>query len=206
MPNLTLTIGQLRVSPLFWSLCLAFVISSFSLWRRLVKEEYREQDIFATSLFMLLSGLAFGRLSLVTVGAGEIGAFAGAVLIYAWRLKTLGKNVWEGLDALPLPFLYFLVFWGGGLFLTSWKLACLLYSAAGIGGMILYFFLKRRYRRFSWYRSGKTGFLFWALSFYGSVLLLVLDILISGSLYWAKLFWLVMMIASILAIYFRAKE
>ena len=97
MSDLSLTLGQLKITPLFWSLGLAFVVSSFSIWRVLTKEGYKDEDIFATNLLMLLSSIAFGRLSLIFAGAPEIGCFWGAVVIMFWRLKAMGKNIWEGL-------------------------------------------------------------------------------------------------------------
>lgn len=206
MPDLTLTLGQLKITPLFWSLCLAFAASSFSIWRKMIKEDFREEEIFSLNLFMLLAGISFGRLSWMAVDAPEIGAVIGILLIVIWRLKSLNRNIWEGLDTLSQPMIYSLIFVGLGLFLSKGNYFSLFYTLAGITGLLLYSLLKTRYRRFSWYKSGKTGFLFWAISFYLSLSLLILDFVTRSSLYWSKLFWSACLFVSIFIIYFRSKE
>lgn len=204
--DLTFSIGQVKITPLFWALCLAFVVSSFSMWRRLIKEDFREEEIFSLNLFMLLSGIALARLTWVAVGVAEIGAVTGILLIVIWRLKSSDRNVWEGLDTLSQPMIYTLIFVGVGLFLSNGNFFSLFYTLVGITGLFLYSFLKTRYRRFSWYKSGKTGFLFWAISFYVSLSLLILDFFIRGGLYWSKLFWTAWLVVSVLVIYLRSKE
>lgn len=206
LPDLTLTVGQLKVTPLFWCLFVAFVFSSFSMWRRLIKEGYSEQEIFATNLFMLFSGIVFARLAQITIGSPEIGAFVGAVSIAVWRLKAQNKDIWEGLDTLTLPCQYFLISAGVGLFLTFGNLLYLIYSAIGLTGLFLYLFLKKRYRRFAWYKSGKIGFLFWAMSIFLSLALLVLDFFLRSGLYLTKIFFGIWLFLSAYLIFKRSRE
>lgn len=205
MPNLTLTIGSLIITPLVFALFLAFVFSSFSFWRRMIKDDFPEEDIFSTSILLFLGGLCFEILFNKMLGIKIMGAFLGFFLVSLWRFKTIGLNFWEGLDHLSLSIIYFFFFGGLGSFLTNNNLFFLGYSLTALIGEGIYLFLKNRYRRFFWYKSGKTGFLFWSLCFYFSSVLLVLDFWQNKRLYWTEVFWLALILISTGAIYFRAE-
>lgn len=206
MPDLILTIGQLRITPLFWCLSVAFVFSSFSMWRFLTAEDYKEQDIFTANILMVLAGVTFGMLTDALVGKPVIGAIFGVFLISVWRFRILGENVWEGLDSLSLSWLFFLFFGGIGLYLTGGNIFYFGYSLIGTAGFVIYPVIKKSYRRFSWYKSGKTGFMFWAISFFCFFFLLVLDFWLNSGLYLTKVFWLAGLLSSIGAIYYRSKK
>lgn len=183
MPDLTLMIGQFKITPVFWCLLFAFVLSSFSMWRMMIKEDYKEENIFSTTLFLVLSGLAFWRLGKVTINIQLAGAFWGVVLVFLWRLKSLQKDFWDGLDTLALPWLYFLFLGNIGSFLSNWNYLLLGYASIGLFGLISYPIVKSKYRCFSWYKSGKTGFLFWSYTFITFFLLFLLDFLPKKGLY-----------------------
>jgi len=205
MPNLSLTIGQIKITPLFWALALAFIFSSFSMWKKMIKESYLEKDIFSTQILILLGGVIFEILFKMSLGIIVFGAFLGILMVSAWRFKILAINFWEGLDWLVLPIIYFFFFGGIGLFLNSWQWTAFGYSATSLLGLGLYLYLKKHYRRFFWYKSGKTGFLFWSICFYFSAVLLVLDFLQTKKVYWSEVLWIVLLTSSAGAIYHRAE-
>jgi hypothetical protein len=206
IPNLNLTIGSLQITPLFWTLAIAFVFSTFTFWRRQIKEGWREQEIYSTSLFLLFAGLVFSKLANKFFEIPKEGAFLGVILMAAWRFKSLNKNIWEGFDSLTLSLLYFLIFGGIGIFLNTKIFLDLAWLGIGILGLGLYQYLKTHYRRFSWYQSGKIGFLFWAICFYCSFSLLILDFFQREGLYLSKLIWLGLIVLSIFSIVRRSKE
>lgn len=183
MPDLTITLWNLQITPLVWSLIIAFVFSSFSMWRMMVKEDYKEENIFSTSLFLILVGLVFWRLGKVTINIQIASAFWGVVLVFLWRLRFLQKDFWDGLDTLALPWLIFLFFGGIGSFLTTGNFLLLGYVVIGLLGLIGYPIIKSKYRRFSWYKSGKTGFMFWSSTLVTFFLLFLLDFLLKKGLY-----------------------
>lgn len=183
MPDLSMTIGQFKILPVFWTLAIAFMLSSFSMWRMMIKEDYKEESIFSTTLFLVLSGLVFWRLGKVTQNIQIVSAFWGVVLVFLWRLKSLQKDFWDGLDTLALPWLYFLFFGGIGSFLNNWNYFFLGYASIGLFGLIIYPIIKSKYRCLSWYKSGKTGFIFWSCTFITFFLLFLLDLLPKKGLY-----------------------
>lgn len=193
------------ITPLFWALALAFVFSSFSMWKKMLKESHSEEDIFSTQILILLGGIVFEILFKMGLGINIFGAFLGILTVSIWRFKILAINFWEGLDWLVLPIIYFFFFGGVGLFLNSWQLTVLSYSATSLLGFGLYLFLKNRYRRFFWYKSGKTGFLFWSICFYFSAVLLVIDFLQTKKVYWSEVLWIGLLASSAGAIYYRAE-
>lgn len=205
MFNLTLTVGQIKITPLFWSLCLGFVISSFSIWRKLIKEDYRDEDIFGVCLCGLLGGIFFGYLCQRLIKMPILGAFWGSVLLVVWRLKSFSKNVWEVLDCFTLPWFYFLFFAGLGLFLTNFEYFNLAFILISLIGFYFLTFFKKKYRSFSWYKSGKVGFVFWACSFCSFFLLLGLDFFGKSGLYWTEFLWLVSAAVAAVIIYYRAE-
>lgn len=223
MPELNLTIGSLVVTPLFWALGLATFFSSFSFWRRL-KDDFREEEIFTLTLLVLVAALFSSRLFYLLFhfqdsgfspllwffSGGERfslgGAFLGAVLAINWQTSRLEKNAWEVLDALVLPLFYFLIFGGLGHFFNYANKQALAYSLIGLLGSLSYPWLKKSYRSFAWYKSGKTGFLISFYSFWIFLSLFSLAFFENHKLYWEKYFWLVLTLLSLIALYYRSER
>jgi hypothetical protein len=223
-PNLSLTIGSLKITPFFWSLVLAAVISSFSIWRRL-KEDFQEEVIFEMTLAAIGSAFVFGRFFFVLfhlndfgfslgswlgLSIGEnfslAGAFIGAVGIIYWQIIRLKQNPWEFLDALTLPFLYFFTLGGGGSFLTDGNLWHLSFLVLGIMSLLSYPWLKKKYRSFTWYPSGKTGFL---IAFFGLVIfpiLILLAFVRNGKVYLNELVLLFLALICLGVLYYRSER
>lgn len=208
MYNLTLTIGQLKVTPFFWSLLLAFIISSFSFWQRL-KEDYKEEEIFGLTLFIAVCCLFFSWLSAFLFSSSRFFfplAFLGAVLaVKLWALR-FRVNIWEVFDAMSLPFLYFLFFGGIGSFLKSGYFWDLGYVGVSLLGFVVWEFSRGKYRSYSWYKSGKIGFLFWEVSFIVFLLLSGLAFFKKNALYLEVLILIPMTLLSAGIIYYRAER
>ncbi len=210
MPNLSFTLGSFAITPFFWSLILAAILASFSFWRRL-KEDSPENQIFNRTLFSLGSALFSGWLFFAAGHAGKfgfslVGAVFGALSAVVWSVKRGKGNLWETLDALTLPFLYFLIFGGLGFFLTRPDWRNLSSCLVGVLGWLVYRPLKKKYRSFGWYKSGKTGFM---ISFFGSwvsLVFLVLAFFENDRLYLYRLSWLSLILISVIILYYRSER
>ena len=206
MSNLILIIGQFKITPLYWGFLIAFIFSSFSMWRRLLKEDYFSEEIFTTNILMILSAVFFEIVIWKLAGVRILGAFFGSILIVFWRFKAQNKNVWEGLDCLALPILFFMFFGGLGSYVAEWQIQNLFYVILALFGFGLYFFFKKRYRRLTWYKSGKVGFLFCLIYLYCSLGLLVLDFWQKKGIYLPVILWALLFTAGIVIFVNRAKR
>jgi len=224
MPNLTLNLGQVKITPFFWSLAISVVLASFFFWRKL-REDYADEEIFKTTLILFFSSLFFSRLIFIFFhlekfdfslgrwlsistfpGFSVLGAFWGGVLTLAWMFSKYKINIWEGLDSLSQPLLIFVSLGGLGSFLEKGSLRGLAFSGVGILGFVVLEFLRKRYRTFSWYKSGKTGFLFWSTSLYVFALCSILDFVLGVALYLEELFWCLTILVSVGIIYYRSER
>lgn len=183
------------------SLLLGFVglfLFSFILWKRL-REDYRSDDIFTFTLSLVLSGLVSFWLSsevipslsfwFTLLGSGV----TGFVLIRRYSFRFF-----EVIDALVPAF--FLL----GLFLFKNYL-----SLVFIISFMAYKFLEKRYRRFSWYPSGKIGFaglaslaLFFLL--YGLLAILPVGVLSLNQDLPSSLAGAVLVLVLVLVLFFRS--
>lgn len=224
MIDLSFSLGSITVTPLFWSLLIAFIVSSFSIWRRL-KEDFKDSEIFETTLMAVFVALLLSRLLFIifnfpqfglsfvnwlALNVGQnfslAGAFLGAILSVNRKMTLLNKNKWEVLDALVLPFFYFLLLGGIGNFLKTWNLFSLAYVVIGLIGIVSFRFLKKSYRSFGWYKSGKTGFLISIYCLFLSLSLLVLAFFQSDSLYLNRLLLTVLFLFSFGLLYYRSER
>lgn len=205
MPNLSFSIGQIKITPFFWCLALAFIFSSFFLWRELKKEDMADEEIYQLTLFILLSGLVFSFFTSIVIKSALFGAFWGTAGMMYFRLKQTKIFFWDGFEALSLPLLIFLVLGSLGIFLRDWNWQILFYGGIGMVGFFLRWYLGKNYRRFAWYKSGKPGIVFWLLSVYVFALFSVLAFWQKTSLYLVLLL-LVSLIVCAGVIYLRSER
>lgn len=204
LPNLSFSLGQITITPFFWALAAAFFISSFSFWRRL-KEDLPQEEIY--KLILLSVSVSLGLFFLGgNIGLGVFFAYIGLVLTVVVFMRNIKRNFWEGLDASSLTICFFLFFGGGGVFLSTANLFSLIYSGLGLLGLLLFWRLKKNYRSFLWYKSGKTGFLFWAVSFYAFCVLFILAFFEKTGLYLAQGCYLGISLVSLGIIYWRSER
>lgn len=206
LPDLTLSVGQIRISPLFWSLFFAFIVSSFSVWKKL-KEDYKEDEIFGMTLFILLCSLLFAWAPVYLLDSIKFSLFSSffgavtAVVLWSFRFKV---NTWEILDALAFPLTYFLLLGGLGEFLKTGDFWEFEFSVAGILALLLFDYSKKKYRSFSWYKSGKIGFLFWETTACVFLLLSILAFLRGSTLYLERIIYIAIFLGSLGVIYYRS--
>lgn len=220
MPNLSFTIGSLTVTPIFWGFVLAVFFSSFSIWRKL-RDDCKEEEVLGITLISLIVSALLSRLFFILlnisffdssstwlsshgVNFSVFGAFWGTVVSLLYLSSKLKKNVWELFDSFSLTIVYFLFFIGLGLATKTLKIENLSLVVLGIGGWIFFSFWRKKYRSWSFYKSGKIGFLFWANSVYLFFSILLLALLKKDGLYWEKLGWVLSLIFSLVVIYNRS--
>ncbi len=147
---------------------LAFFFSSFIFWRRL-REDYAPGKIFSFTLILLLGGLVGSFLaSLFPFSSGNLAAFWLSFLLVSlltlYLVKKLDLRLFEVLDSLVPSTLFFMFIYGLGLGFSKipmggFDIGLLVEAGLALFGLITYRFFQGRYRRFSWYPSGRVGFL-----------------------------------------------
>ncbi|MDO8503415.1 MAG: hypothetical protein Q7S60_01865 [bacterium] len=153
---------------------LAFFFSAFIFWRR-CREDYAPGKIFSFTLILLVGGAAgsFGARLLLPPMFGVVAAFwlpfILVSLLTLYLVKKLDLRLFEVLDSLVPSVLFFIFIYTLGLGFSEipvggfdLKLSItkfLIEAGLGLFGLVAYRFFQGRYRRFSWYPSGKVGFL-----------------------------------------------
>jgi hypothetical protein len=204
LPNLSFTIGQFNITPFYFSLAIAFLISSFSFWRKLMDEDFLEENIFNLTVFLLISGISFSFIFKLAFQFPIVGSFWGVVLVMKWRIDILKRNLWDAFDALSLPLYYFILIGGVGKILSNWKLISFGYVLIGILGIFLVNILRKKFRSIGWYKSGRPGFVFWFSSLICFFALLLLDFLTDSKLYFKKPLIALSIIICFVIIYIRS--
>lgn len=203
--------GPIIFSTFGFFVALAFVVSSFLLWRTL-REDYPEEEIITltilATLFALLGArifyifdhffyfgfnifkwLFFTRFPGFSLAGGALGAI---ISLYYYTLKKkwdfwliTDQAIWAALSAFLLGSIGLLLTRQMSFFVLD-KDSLFLAGQTLLSLIFLFvtFFLARNYRKFIWYQSGKPGFVactITALFFLGY---LALDFLVGDSLYW----------------------
>jgi len=130
----------------------------FSFWKRL-REDYSSEQIFSTS-FLSLIGIILGVISANFLLAnfwfylgllgGVIGLFIG-VLKYKLRIfETLEAGILGGLVLIFFVFLYN--------FISQRSFSSGFFLLVSLSAIVLFDFLNKNYKNFSWYASGRVGF------------------------------------------------
>ncbi len=148
---------------LFYFLIVAGVIAfSFSIWRRL-KEDYSPEQIFSSTILALLGGLLgfiiFDRWLPQFVFWGFL---VGFVLFGLYAISKINLKLYEAWDAAALGLSWLSLFFHLGLLLKNGfgeKFSRALEVLPAIVAIVLFYVYLKNYRRFSWYPSGKIGFI-----------------------------------------------
>lgn len=220
MPNLSFSIGSVIITPFFWSLVLAVFLSSFCIWKKL-KEDFEEEEIMRLTLMSFISALLFSRVIFIIFNFSDFlsnltwlssvgnnfsitGAFWGIILALVQANRKLKKNIWEIFDSFSLPILGLLFFGGLGYAAKTGKILDASLAFAGVLGFLFFLFWKKKYRSWSWYKSGRTGFLFWSTAFYAFFAMVALALSKGNDLYWEELGWVFSLVACVGVIYYRS--
>lgn len=168
---------SLPITPFGILTAIGFVIASFLFWRRL-KEDFPEEEIFTLTLWLALGGLLVSRLAYVILHShlfiqnppalffwGKYPGFSllGAVLGILGTLGYFGKkkdwDIWIALDALVPVCLVIFVLGSFGAYLSNREIFYLTFPILGVSVLLIKKFCLVNYRSFSFYPSGKVGFL-----------------------------------------------
>lgn len=159
---------------LLWLVVL--IVSSFVAWRR-YREDYGEEDGFLLTGQLLVGALVTGWgigvlfmilestsswLSISLAVPNALGCLVGLYLGGVWF--HLDHKRWWGdvLDASLEGWLWAMCLWQLGMVMGgSWQWQAWI-GVGGVGlGLLSYHILRRYYRQFYWYKSGKVGFVYW---------------------------------------------
>ncbi len=151
-----INIGGLKVT--WWGIYLisALVISSFSIWRKM-RSDFTSDEIFGFTL-NLVFGLTVGCLIGSVIETGRLpGLSAWGIVIGGWwalrRWCTMNKwDFWELFDWSAL-FGLWLWFWGSIFYGFGARFAL----AGSFAAIMVTWIVRKNYRKFRWYPSGKDG-------------------------------------------------
>ncbi|KKQ98509.1 MAG: hypothetical protein UT24_C0009G0009 [Candidatus Woesebacteria bacterium GW2011_GWB1_39_12] len=137
---------------------IAVIIFLFLFWRRL-KEDYTQNQIFTTAFYILLGFSLGGIISdnfapswwfWISFLGGSLGIFIGILRFNLRIFETIEAGILSSLTLYGFVFCY------------SWIDTNKVISALGtliiLVFIIIFVFLDKSYKTFSWYKSGRVGF------------------------------------------------
>lgn len=149
---------------LFFYLLVALAVISFSyvFWLRL-REDYTSDQIFSSTIIFLFGGLlGFIIFDRWLPNFSFWGFFLGVILFFLYAIKKIGLKLYEVGDAVALGMSWFLVFFYAALLLKNGvgeKLFRVLDIMPAALTLVAFYVYLKNYRMFSWYPSGKIGFI-----------------------------------------------
>ncbi len=193
-------------NPLFFFIPLSLVIYLFTLWRKL-KGEYPEKSII---YYSLLTGLTFilAGLLVFAFGGGDYFFPVGSIglVIISLLLSRVNKwNSWYLLETTMPAGLLSILSLLLGMGLTFGKITYFIHALF----VFISYLLARLwsgYRSFSWYHSGKSGFLFLAPLAIVFLLESGLDFYLGNGLYWRSLLMGLSSLGLGITIFIRSKK
>lgn len=215
-------LGPLVISPLTLLSPLAFMVASFILWRGL-KEDYPEEEIISLTIYLALIFLGGARIVYIITHFEEFqffplrwllpghypgfSFFGGFLACLGWLIfwsKRKAWDFWEIVEVLVFAWFVSVALVGAGLYLISGRLIFLGEALLGLVLLPFSLFLKKKYRTFVWYKSGKLGFVSCVLTSIFMLGKLILEIISRGGLYWEGIFLLGVAIAGVVILYSRS--
>lgn len=199
-----------------------FILAAYIFWKKL-KEDFPPEGIFSLTLIISLLGLFLGRVVYILSNLGKFGFdylsriffldFPGISIPGGFLSGMLGLNLysrrrrWDTWLIADAALNFFLIVMG------TINLTNLIrnFSYQALGALILVVLailiaekIGKQYRSFSWYKSGKVGFLacFSTIAFFGSFLLL--DIFWNKALYFEEYLNLLVISLAIILLYRRS--
>lgn len=144
-----LALGGFDISFFGIGLAVGLFLFSFFIWKQ-GRTDYPEDEILSLTIVLVILGLiGFSLWRWTSVGGLLLLLLLGLNL---WARKNKW-DFWEWLDMLgPLSLKW------GILACLSWGLDMIVAAGALFIGVVLVALVKRFYRRFAWYKSGKVGF------------------------------------------------
>ena len=198
----SINIGNILTNPRFWFTLLGWFVCLFLFWRS-VKNEIEIKWFYKFSnrvvwLLIVVYAIAF----IAKVSASFI-IYPTLLMYLLYSINKTKFDLWWILDSLCVPMSVLVILNNtGNVFFSS-----SIFNIVTIILSILYLifalpFLTTHYRAFSWYPSGKNGFLFLFTNLVGLFYFLLIAILQSSGLYWEK-FALVVGFLVFLVLFYR---
>ncbi len=191
-----LDLGVIKITVCGSGLVIGFVLGSFGLWRRL-RDDYDGEKLLTLWLWLVVTAWVGSGVWVWwdTAWRQLYGALILPVLVLMWWSRRFKWHFWELLDTFAPVTLAVLV-----LAALGWGPAGALSAVAAGGGVIVTALVRKWYRTWRWYVSGKVGMVGIVAVAWWSVVNLV----IANFSLWAvySLAWIV--ILALVAIYLRA--
>lgn len=178
-------------------------LAGFIFWSRL-RADYKEEEVLSMSWYILVAAVIGGLIGRLAIYEPQAGIIFGGLVALIWFGRKSEINAWEEADILGVLMLAL-----GVILNFSLGRNRLIMAGFMLLGLALAIIVKKNYRRFRWYKSGKPGvvglfgLLWWSMGELG------IAFLVKNKLYWGGLTpaqWLaVAMIPTIIVvIYTRA--
>lgn len=148
-----INLGGVRITWMAVALVVGFGVACFKVWREM-RSDYEEDKVLGAMLGLTLASWVGARVSWWKPAAnmGMIGAVVAGGLFLAWWCKRQKWNFWQWLDQV------------GEVSLAVGFVAAFAYGRDMVGvGLVLVLgwltsgFVRRYYRKWTWYESGKPG-------------------------------------------------
>lgn len=191
-----LDLGVIRITGFGLSLVVGFVLGSFILWRRL-RDDYDGERLLTLWLWLVVAAwVGSGVWAWWNPGLRQpYLAVVVPTLVLWWWSRRNKWSFWELLDAWAPVSLAVVV-----LAAVGWGPAGSWVALAAVGGVFLAAIVRRWYRRWRWYRSGKVGVEGMAALAWWGVINLVIAKFSIGAVY--SLAWMVT--AALVVVYLRS--
>jgi len=147
----------------------ALIVFLFIYWRRL-NQDYEQNQIFSSGLIIIISLLLGASTANFIIIPSTTGIPANPSGIVFWSgvsglvfgflisIQRFKLKLFEAFESVSIASLYLLliIFLADALKNSSWS--SLVASAIFVALISIFYFLESRYKKFTWYRSGKIGF------------------------------------------------
>ena len=143
---------------LFISLLIGSIVFLFTLWKGL-REDYKINSIFTfgfSVLFFVVAGLFLS--SVINRGIWLWAAVLGMCFGLLLGVAKTGIRLLDAVESGVLSLLFLMECAMTGLFLSLYSPSTFAAGVFVLWLILLYYYLKTRYKSLSWYKSGKIGF------------------------------------------------
>ena len=143
---------------LFISLLIGSIVFLFTLWKGL-REDYKINSIFTfgfSVLFFVFAGLFLS--SVINRGIWLWAAVLGICFGLLLGVAKTGIRLLDAVESGVLSLLFLMECAMTGLFLSLYSPSTFAAGVFVLWLILLYYYLKTRYKSLSWYKSGKIGF------------------------------------------------
>jgi hypothetical protein len=186
--------------PFTMSVVVAFMASSFYLWKSL-RDDFPEEDLIAL-ITLIVAGALVGTIAGEGFMGGRLsiwGAPIGALGMFIWYIRRKKWNGWDMVDHLGFVILVsgvsigigckFSGYWVGEYIGKSQYIhpVGLYFALLSLMGILVGRWIKSHYRGWNWYRSGWVGFAGLVCVLWFSLGYLVVAQLTRNQLYWGPI-------------------